>query len=70
MKRFKDFLNEDWRTPDDLPKKSSVSERDYCDHCGAPDSEYRINPYLEDAEDEIEWQHICDTCYDELLDEC
>jgi hypothetical protein len=39
-------------------------ETKFCEHCGAEEASYVINPYDQDVNNIEVWQWICDDCYE------
>ena len=63
--------------PDDLERLIAEGEivprnrPSRCELCGQikPDTQRRLDPFLEDVHNERVWRNICDACFQERLDE-
>ena len=54
--------------PDDLPLTIKIVGSQCC-VCGELHSEYRIDPYVAEIHSQTIWRFLCDSCYQEKLND-
>ena len=68
LKDLHTFLRETrYKMDEEGRSLSPVVELGTCSRCGSTDAEYVEEPYLKEANGEIEYDWICPTCYEQTV---